>query len=52
MQFGELPYNDIILDKHVFSITNLSKDTGYKPTMTYEQTVKDLHTYLTQECLY
>ncbi len=46
MQFGKLPYNDIVLEKEVFSITNLSEDTGYKPTMTYEQTVKDLHDYL------
>lgn len=46
MQFGKLPYNDIVLDKNVFSISNLTKDTGYKPMMTYEQTVKELHNYL------
>ncbi len=46
MQFGKFPYNDIVLDKDVFSISNLTRDTGYKPTMTYEQTVKNLHGYL------
>ena len=46
MQFGKLPYNDIVLDKNVFSIKKLTDDTGYKPEMTYEQTVKDLHAYL------
>lgn len=46
MQFGKLPYNDIVLEKDVFSISNLMKDTGYKPMMTYEQTVESLHNYL------
>ena len=46
MQFGELHYNDIVLEKDVFSITELTKDTGYHPTMTYEQTIKALHKYL------
>lgn len=52
MQFGKLPYNDIILDKEVFSITKLTNDTGYNPTMTYEQTVKDLYDYLIETCFY
>jgi nucleoside-diphosphate-sugar epimerase len=43
MQFGKLPYNDIVLSKEDFSIDNLSQHTGYTPIMTYEQTVKDLH---------
>ena len=43
MQFGELPYNDIILSKDDFSIDNLVMDTGYKPNQTYEQTVTNLH---------
>lgn len=46
MQFGKMPYNDIVLEKEVFSISNLSVDTGYKPAMTYEETVKELHDYL------
>lgn len=43
MQFGKLPYNDIILNKEDFSISNLVSDTGYKPLMTFEETVNDLH---------
>lgn len=43
MQFGKLPYNDIILEKEDFSIANLEADTGYKPIMTFEETVKELH---------
>lgn len=46
MQFGKLPYNDIILDKEVFSIAKLVDVTGYKPVMTFEQTVRELHDHL------
>lgn len=46
MQFGKLPYNDIVLEKEVFSIAELTQDTGYLPTMTYEQTVNALYEYL------
>jgi nucleoside-diphosphate-sugar epimerase len=46
MQFGRLAYNDIVLEKEVFSTANLVRDTGYQPTMTYEQTVQALHAHL------
>jgi len=46
LQFGRLPYNDIVLEKDVFSIAELSEDTGYRPTMTYEQTIQALHKHL------
>jgi nucleoside-diphosphate-sugar epimerase len=46
MQFGKLPYNDIVLDKDVFSINKITEDTDYKPIKTYEETVKELHDYL------
>jgi nucleoside-diphosphate-sugar epimerase len=46
LQFGKLIYNDIVLDKNVFSISNLTSDTGFVPTMTYEETVKELHAHL------
>ena len=46
MQFGKLQYNDIILEKDDFSIKNLEDHTGYKPLMTYEETVQDLHNSL------
>ncbi len=43
MQFGKLPYNDIILNKDDFSIDNLVSDTGFRPIMTFEETVNELH---------
>lgn len=46
MHFGALPYNDIVLDEEVFSIESLTKDTGYQPTMTYEDAVLELHKHL------
>lgn len=46
MQFGKLQYNDLVLDKTVFSIEGLVQDTGYEPTLTYEETVKVLHEHL------
>jgi len=52
MQFGKMPYNDIVLDKEAFSIANLVKDTGYKPQMTYEQTVRDLHDHIIESSFY
>ncbi|MES9886972.1 MAG: NAD(P)-dependent oxidoreductase [Candidatus Sedimenticola sp. 6PFRAG1] len=48
MQFGKLPYNDVILSPEDFSIENLSEHTGYKPTMSYEQTVINLHEHMFQ----
>lgn len=46
MQFGKLQYNDIVLEKEVFSIAELTQDTGYLPKMTYEKTVNELHQHL------
>ena len=43
MQFGSLPYNDIKLTPHDFSITKLTEHTGYRPNDTYEDTVVRLH---------
>jgi nucleoside-diphosphate-sugar epimerase len=51
MQFGKLPYNDIVLDKDVFSIAELQRDTGFLPSMTFEQTVKKLHRHLITKSL-
>ena len=48
LQFGKFEYNDISLTLEDFSIKNLSEDTGYTPTMTYEQTVHQLHDWLTK----
>ena len=46
MQFGKLPYNDVVLHEKDFSIKRLNDHTGYEPLMTYEQTVKSLHSHL------
>lgn len=46
MQFGRLQYNDIVLDKEVFSIERLVRDTGYQPMMSFETTVELLHKHL------
>jgi nucleoside-diphosphate-sugar epimerase len=48
MQFGKLPYNDVILSPEDFSIKLLSEHTGYKPTMSYEQTVTSLYEHIFQ----
>lgn len=50
MQFGKFQYNDIVLKKEAFSITNLINDTGYQPSMTFEKTVQILHKHLTSGC--
>lgn len=49
LQFGRLPYNDVTVDKNVFSTADLVRDTGYAPTMTYEQAVAGVHEYLEKQ---
>ena len=49
LQFGSMPYNDIKLTENDFSITNLVEDTGYTPSMTYEEILIELHDYLSKE---
>ena len=46
LQFGKFFYNDISLENKDFSIDLLTKDTGFVPEKTYEQTVKELHNWL------
>ena len=46
MQFGKLPYNDVVLSKDSFLIDDLVRDTGFFPTMTFEEIVKELHEHL------
>ena len=43
LQFGSLPFNDIIVDKKDFSIDLLFNHTGYKPKISFEQTVQKLY---------
>ena len=49
MKFGEMPYNDIVLKPSDFSIENLVNDTGYSPSMNYEQIVHNLYKSITRE---
>ncbi|MGE0431097.1 MAG: NAD-dependent epimerase/dehydratase family protein [Planctomycetota bacterium] len=46
LQFGKMPYNDISLDPSDFSIDSLVEDTGFRPTQTYEDAVRDLYQWL------
>lgn len=46
MQFGKLPYNDIVLEPDDFSIENLTQDTGYMPTKEYSEIVRELYDHL------
>ncbi len=48
LEFGKLPYNDIVLTQDSFSISKLSEDTGYKPLMSYEEAVKTLYQSIVQ----
>lgn len=48
MQFGAMPYNDVRLEERDFSIAELVNDTGYSPTMTYEDSVRELYASLVQ----
>ena len=48
MQFGKFSYNDIKLSEDDFSIANLVKDTGYRPKMTYEDSVRELYDSLSK----
>ncbi|ABM72620.1 Hypothetical protein P9515_14131 [Prochlorococcus marinus str. MIT 9515] len=40
LNFSGLSINEIPLNKNDFSIENLKKDTGFNPSMTFEETVK------------
>jgi nucleoside-diphosphate-sugar epimerase len=46
LSFGSLPYNDIVLDEEDFSIATLTAHTGFRPRMSYEEIVEELHDYL------
>ncbi len=50
IRFGALPYNDVLLNKSVFSIKKLTEHTGYRPQMTFEETVVALQkSFITKE---
>lgn len=49
MQFGKFSYNDISLTEEDFSIDLLTQDTGFVPIKSYEQTVKELYSWLIKD---
>ena len=49
LQFGEMPYNDISLKKSDFSIKSLVKDTGFRPSQTFEDTAKERYRWITKK---
>lgn len=49
IEFGVLNYNDIKLDRSIFSPLKLKTDTGFCCTHSYEQTLEDVHSWLTNQ---
>ncbi len=43
LQFGNLGYEEVVVDSNDFSIEKLMSDTGYSPKMSYQETVKFLY---------
>ena len=46
---GSLPYNDVILDEKVFEIDKLVSDTGFNPTRSFANSVKELALHLERQ---
>ncbi|WP_413677342.1 NAD-dependent epimerase/dehydratase family protein [Prochlorococcus sp. MIT 0916] len=46
LEFGKIAFNDISLKKSDFSINELTRDTGFKPIMSFEKTVHELYNSL------
>lgn len=46
LKFGEFSYNDISLKKDDFDIYNLIEDTSFEPVKSYEETVRELYSWL------
>ena len=46
VEYNFLTYNDVFLDKKVFSIDSLKKDTGFSPKISFDDSVKELATFL------
>jgi hypothetical protein len=44
--YGAIPYNDVILDKKIFSTKKLFKDTKFKPSFSFSDTVQQVAEYL------
>lgn len=46
IKYGSLSYNDLIIEKEIFSIQKLIKDTGFEPNYSFVESVKELARYL------
>jgi nucleoside-diphosphate-sugar epimerase len=46
IKYGALNYNDLIIEKEIFSIKKLIKDTGFEPRYSFIESVKELASYL------
>jgi nucleoside-diphosphate-sugar epimerase len=42
VNYGVMPFNDVILPHSLFSIDSLSDDTGYRPLVSFESAVQEL----------
>lgn len=49
VKYGAIPYNDIILDLDTFDIQSLTQDTGFKPTLSFMDSVHRLRDFLIDE---
>lgn len=46
VQYGTMPFNDVTLDKRVFSTNKLIEDTGFIPSMSFANSVVELANHL------
>lgn len=46
IQYGSMPFNDVLLDKKVFSIDRLIADTDFSPSLSFSSSVVELANYL------
>lgn len=52
IEFGSLNYNDITLDKKVFSPHKLYEDTGFECQVSYEESVDEIYRWLVNKADY
>lgn len=46
IQYGSMPFNDVVLDKQVFSTDRLIADTDFSPSISFSSSVTELANYL------
>lgn len=47
VNFGSAPFNDVILDRSIFSTTLIEQDTNFKPQYSFADSVLEIYNYLT-----